>query len=432
MPATSSLGASASADGATLYREAIERLRDGDAGRATELLSEAVARRPDEVDYQLMLAEAYRRGGREEAALRLLELMIQRSKCELTANSGESQAASAGLKRAEEAARSMLGEMHCDAGRFAAGVMVMAPIEEKLPPRALGALATCLAGAGESAKARVVLQKAVERYPGERELWTELCERLVADRRFTAAIESVEQARKRAGDSPRLSWCAARAWFELGVLLGKVETRRVEHGEIGQFSREGLLIELGRVAGEFVCVPPESALYQVRRALDEGLEEPSARLLHARIWQRVGKPRLGFAILKASEALFSEEMRKEAYGVLAELALAADEYGEYLRVARRRAELDPPKRKAILGGAYVALAEKYNERGDEKMFVECLVRALEQDAENIELLVRCGDACWDVGRKEEAASAYREALRREPNHVQRERMVRKLGEVASP
>jgi tetratricopeptide (TPR) repeat protein len=203
---------------------------------------------------------------------------------------------------------------------------------------------------------------------------------------------------------------------------------RVSGGRVGQFYDDWLLIEKRDEADRFLCCPPASALYTLRRALDAGLDEPAAHLLHARIWQQAGRPEIGLAILRSREALWLENASPETLATFAEIALAANALDDFLRYARLRAARQPQRRDEILFEAFTAVAERYNQRGDLTLSREFLRRAVALRPENVPVMLRLADAVWDTGGREEAATWYRRVLEREPAHPERRRILERLGE----
>ena len=137
---------------------------------------------------------------------------------------------------------------------------------------------------------------------------------------------------------------------------------------------------------------------------------------------------MGLAILQAREALWLEDAELETLDALADLALAANAVDDFLRYSRLRAGCQPRRRTEILYEAFVAAAERYNQRGDDTMYRELLRRALALKSEDVELMRRLGDAIWDAGDRGAAAVWYRRVLEREPAHRERRRILKRLEE----
>ncbi len=85
------------------------------------------------------------------------------------------------------------------------------------------------------------------------------------------------------------------------------------------------------------------------------------------------------------------------------------------------------QRPDILHAAYVAAAERYNQRGDGAMYRELLRRALEERPDNTQEMLLLADSLWDAGAADEACTWYRRLLEREPTHPQRSRILPRLG-----
>jgi Tfp pilus assembly protein PilF len=169
-------------------------------------------------------------------------------------------------------------------------------------------------------------------------------------------------------------------------------------------------------------------LHALRRALDAGLDEPAAHLLHARIWQQAGHPEIGLAILQGREASWLESASAETLATFAEIALAANALDDFLRYARLHAAREPQRRTEILFDALAAAAERFNQRGDLTMSRELLRRAVALRPQNAATLLRLADAIYDSSGGAEAATWYRRVLEHQPNHPERRRILERLGE----
>ncbi|MCH7871654.1 MAG: tetratricopeptide repeat protein, partial [Planctomycetes bacterium] len=250
-------------DAAALYRSGCQSLEAGDTSGAIEFLSQAVRAAPSTVEYQLKLSDAYVAGERPEAAARLLE--------------------SAFARHAENpAVRTALARLHHTGGRLERVEELLAAVEDQLPPELLIALSEAVAREpSRRAAARTIIRGAVERFPANLPLRLSLIDAALARQRYAGALSAIDQAESRCGYNNELHFRAARAYFELGQLLGKVEVRKFRDGRAGQFLRRWLLVEEREEQDSFLCCPEQSALYQLRRALDAGLDTAQAPPLHA-------------------------------------------------------------------------------------------------------------------------------------------------------
>lgn len=392
-----------------LYAQGRARLEAGDAATAIELLARAAARRPDNLDYALMLGKAHVAAGQPSAALELLRELAARQPGAMVP-------------------RVALAEVQALGGDWTAVKKVLSPLEDRLDADALVLLARAYARTGRPSRASEVLRRGLERRPGSETLWLALIDHALELQQCGLALQRVDQARRQLDPSPPLEFRAAQAYFGLGQVLGQTRVMRIRGGRAGQFVNGWLLVEARDEPDRFLCCPKASALHALRRALDAGLDQPAAHRLHARIWQQAGRPKVGLAILQSREAVWLEDASSEALGTFADVALAADALEDFLRYTRLRAAHQPQRRAEIVYEAYVAAAERYNQRGDETMYRELLRRALSLRPDEVGLMIRLGDVLWDAGAREEATVWYRRVLERQPAHQGRSRILKRLGE----
>ena len=277
-------------------------------------------------------------------------------------------------------------------------------------------------------RAIVLLERATQRDPQEPALWLARADCLLALHRPAGALDCIEAAQRHIGPNPELSLCAARALFDLGEYLGEVEVRAEPGGQVGQFVGDWYLVE-PRGAIEFLCCPPRSALYQIRRALDGGIDLPDAHLLHAEVWRRIGRPQRAWSVLERSEAALLEHATTRVLTIFADTALAAGHIKAYLRYARRRAQLDDEAAGAILAEAYRNVAQHYNRKGDAALYRAFLSRALTASPQDVDLKFEFAEALWESGKRQDAARWYRRVLEQTPDHLQAVRILERLLEV---
>lgn len=398
------------AESESLFLEGSRALAAGDAERGVELLSAAVMRRPESSEYVLRLSEAYVAAGRARAALDLLENY-------------------AGHYPGSMDVRVGLAALHVRFGRPSRAEELLAERECDLPPRGVLALAEARRGRSEAADA--ALERGLARYPRDESLWLARIDLAIGESRWAGALKLVREAEARCGETPEQCFRAARAYFELGELLGAAEKRAVPDGTPGRFHGNVLLVERTGESGEYLCAPRESALYQVRRALDGGRDAPETHLLHARVWRRIGRPRVAYELLRAheSELTVAGALAPEALELLAAAAMESGRPAESLRYSRRWAELEPARREAILRDAYLKQAESANERGEEGVYLDFLARAARTAPTDAGLQLRSADANWDAGRREGAREAYLAVLRLAPRHPRRASILERLAQI---
>jgi tetratricopeptide (TPR) repeat protein len=260
---------------------------------------------------------------------------------------------------------------------------------------------------------------------------SKLLERLdaaLAHKQFATTLELIATAPAALRANPAVCCRAAEAHLGLGQALGKTTLRIVADGRPGQFDGGWLLVEKRPAADTFLCAPPESAIVQVRRAIDGGFDEPRVHAAHARAWLKANQPETAWSILKAREAVLLDEPALATLEAFAEVSLARGSIEDFLKYSNLRAERSPDERVEILHAAYLAAAERYNQRGDVDLNRALLHRALALKAERPDLMLQLADALWEAGEKAAASHWYRRIMDLQPAHGERNRILERLGE----
>jgi len=393
--------------GTSLFEAGCQKLQAGDAAAAVKLLRRAVAKYPERSDYALKLAEAYTLAGQPEAAQRLLE------------NLGA-------LHPRDVSIHLALGRVHARRHAWQAVADTLVPLEQSLETDGVLLLGQAYRQMANHSRATATIRRGLQRFENDERLWLALIDIALDGESYTLAQRRISEATQRIGSSPQLHFRAAQAFFHLGQALGPTAVRDVPGGRAGQFCGRWLLTEKRAEPHRFLCCPKNSALYQLRRALDAGLDEPGAHLLHALIWQQAGRPTIGFAVLKSREAVLLESADSATTAVFARLALDADALSEFLRYARLRAQRQPEQRDQIMAEAYLAIAERYNERGNNALYAAYLRRALELRPDDARLMLRLADADWAAERHRDAVLGYRRVLERDPRPAEKTRILERL------
>jgi tetratricopeptide (TPR) repeat protein len=393
--------------GRSLFEAGCQKLRAGDTATAVELLRRAVAKYPERSDYALKLAEAYTLAGQPEAAQRLLENLRA-------------------LRPREVSINLALARIHARRHAWQAVADTLAPLEHSLQADGVVLLGRAYRQMGDHSRATATIRRGLQRFENDERLWLALIDTTLERESYTLALRWISEATRQVGPSPQLHFRAAQAFFHLGQALGPTAVRDVPGGRAGQFCGRWLLSEKRAEPHRFLCCPKNSALYQLRRALDAGLDEPEAHLLHALIWQQAGRPTVGFAVLKSREAVLVESADPATMAVFARLALDADALSDFLRYARLRAQRQPEQRDQIMAEAYLAVAERYNERGDNALYAAYLRRALELRPDDAKLVLRLADADWAAERHHDAILGYRRVLEQDLRPAEKARILERL------
>ncbi len=291
------------------------------------------------------------------------------------------------------------------------------------------ALARACLAAQSPQQANVVLTEALDRFPDHVELTLAWIDAALAQGCYATALDRVRTAQAKTHDTPELRLRAAQAYFQLGQVLGEAEVRAVPDGRAGQFVGNWLLVEPREGPDRFLCCPPASALYQLRQALDAGLDEPAAHVLHARIWQRIGRPQIGLAILKSRAAVLLARPGEDVLATFSDLALEAGAMPDFLRYERLRADRQPERREEILLAACLTAAEQYSQRGEGGLCIQWLSRAVRIRPNDTGVILRLADAEWAGGQPDLATPLYQRVLSLEPAHPERGRILSNLAQT---
>lgn len=404
---------SSSATSDELFELGCRRLARGEFADAIEPLSAALVRQPDRGQIARKLAQAYQGAGQHDQARRLLENFLAH-------------------RPDDQAVRLSLARLHLENRKPGDAIAVLAPFQAELDPEGACLLADAYRAANRPEELAALLAAALAHFPDEERLWFVYIDAALEQRQLQEALRRIAEAQARLGSRPALHLRAARAYFALGRILGEPHRQTPPDQQPGQFQDAPLLIaDVERGTPPLSC-PPQSAMYQIRRALDASLDEPAAHVLHARIWERCGRPEIGLAILQGREQFLIEANDRTAIEALADLALAAGRLRDYLRYARKLARCCPEQGEEILWRAYLAAAERYNQRGEEAVYAALLRRALELRPGDVGLRLRLADADWEAGRTRAAVQNYRVVLEQEREHPERLRILARLEAESAP
>lgn len=282
--------------------------------------------------------------------------------------------------------------------------------------------------ASAAATAPAALEAALAADPTNGALWLAYIDRALDAGQPAVAMQRFRKAATRIPPNGELHLRAAAALAAQGEFLGRVETRAIGEGRVGQFSGDWLIFDKADGVDQFQCVPTDSALYQIRQAMDAGVNRPEADLLLARIWAGAGRPAAAWQAIRANESRLLDWADASALARIAEIALSAGQTADALRLFQRQADRDPDHAEQIRFGGYVRTAEVCGQRGDGAMYLDLLGRAAVLRPKDAAVNLRLADAQYDAGRREEAARSYRRVIDADPNHPQRAKILRRIVE----
>lgn len=305
---------------------------------------------------------------------------------------------------------------------------LLEPATHQLDDALAALLARACTQLGDVRAARDVIQGALNRFPESEPLWIEWTDEALARKAFAVALNRISEARRRGVRGPALGYRSAVAHFELGEIVGRATVRTIPGGRPGRFCGPWLAIEPRGEAGEFLCCPERSALFQLRAALDAGFNEPAAHLLHARIWLKLGNPDAALSVLENRRPLLMAADPLATLQTFAEAHLARNDVDEFVRCACAAARRQPERTDELMRAAYRTAAERCNERGDAGGHCRFLRQAVELSPADAELTLRLADALYGAGQTDEARDWYRAVLSRAPEHADRERILSRISE----
>ena len=250
--------------------------------------------------------------------------------------------------------------------------------------------------------------------------------------RHALAAEAFEQAVGLGRRDARLHVRLARAYYELKQLLGTISTRRVPGASpdriVGAYY---LLSPVPSQPDRYYVCPRSSAIYQIRQAIDAGLDDAVTRLLQADICLAAGRHEQALAIYRSIESRVPPEERAGYYFRSARAALGVDASDEYLARLRQAIDLDPQRYGPSLADAYDAMARRCSRQGELEMYIRYLEQATDVSPVSAQLHCRLGNAYWEANRRADAARQWQVALELQPDHPDRKRMLDLISAVGS-
>lgn len=397
-------------DAQTAFYLGCAKLEAGNIEAAVADLRVALAKRPDEREYAIRLAEACLRSNRLDEALRLVNVPA-----------APADAVQVATLRAEiEAKRD----------NWPAVVAALVPVEAELAPPARLLLAKALRRCSRPAQAGAVLGRAVRAYGNEMSVRAAWIADAVTRGQFATALQRCEEAERIGFPRGAALALRAEALFGSGDVLGRVEMRALADVQIGQLLEDGVVFARGRNAEEVRVATGECALVSARRALDSGVDTPALWLVYARCLLAGRQEHAAWAVVQRRRAALLEESEAPALLEAAEVAVAAGRLADYVAFVEQAAKRDPQRGPDLQFSAYGRLAEEYNLRGEEAESLAFLNRALELRPDDAEMRLRVADALWAAGERVLASDNYRLVLSAAPGHPERRRMLQRLAEFA--
>ncbi len=233
-------------------------------------------------------------------------------------------------------------------------------------------------------------------------------------------------------DTAELHYHWAVALKSLGKLLGTV-SRRQWPGDAESPPTPGSFVSRGLVVGPapdrpgwvIVC-PPNSALYQVHRALESDPQWGQALLSGAEVWAAADRHRQAISLFaKAARHLEGEDLQARCHDSWADSLLALGDLDGYLERARRRIRSSDNIDSAHLSQCYDRAAGQAAQRGDLRRQIRYLTFAVELEPA-VHRLITLADALLQAQRSGDAHRYLQTALEQNPSRQQRRQILARL------
>ncbi len=402
----------AAPSGQELFAQGKNALFKGDLQQAISCLEKAVSGNESNTRYRFYLAKALRYAGRHDEAVSQLEKVLKRSPDHV------------------EAAQ-VLCELYSQVKRFADVIAVLEPLlkyRHDYPMYHM--LAEAYYRGNNLTKARTYFEKAVKLNPKSASDHHELGNIYLSRNFFALAAKSYESALELGSEGPVLHYKLGTAYFNLRNYFGRVTEKTIKSGKAGTISGEHYLIE--PVSGKkdvFRCAPSRSAIYQISRALADGIEDkPDIQILKAAIFMNVRRYAQAFAMFKKIEATVPKDDKALFYYYYAQTAFGRGEYEHYLQILGKAIKLDPEAYKPTLVDAYLKVADRYNQDGQLQNYIHYLEMAVSENPQTASLHYKLGDACEEAQDYEKAVAHWRMVLDLEPQHPRKTKLLNKIAQ----
>ena len=267
-------------------------------------------------------------------------------------------------------------------------------------------------------KAREYYEEAIKLNPKSGDDHYQLGNIYLAQKRFAKAAEAYESAGTLGVSSAVYHFKLASVYFNLHSYLGTVTTAEVIGGQAGQIKNELFLIDPRAGQERHVLRGrPASAMFQVTKAQQMGIDIFEIRFLEANIWLSARR----FANADRIYAQIQEKVRKDDAGLYwfswAQTALGVNDYDEYLKRLEKAIEAEPEVYKSTLADALVTVANRYQQRGENARYLEFLNKAVASNPLSARLHLTLGDAYWLASQREKSIEQYKLVLELEPDHA---------------
>ncbi len=274
---------------------------------------------------------------------------------------------------------------------------------------------------GQMGKARENYEAAVKLNPQSAADHYQLGNIYLGINAFALASDSYQTALRLGLDTPVLHYKLGSALFNLRNYFGAISVQEIKSGEPGTIQGKWYLIEtVPGSSDRFRCAPEISAVYQVAKALSDGIEDrPDIHVLMASIYLNAGRFAQSYKMLEKIGPAVKNEDKALFYYYQAQAAFGTGNYGRYLDLLGEAIKLKPEAYKSTLVDAYVQVADRYNQAGQLDRYIDFLSKAVAESPQAASLHLKLGNAYEETQKFAAAAAQWRMVLDLEPDHPQR-------------
>jgi tetratricopeptide (TPR) repeat protein len=394
-----------------LFEDGRKALFGGDYARAIDLLKQAVDEDKTKTSYRLHLARAYIYAAEESQAEALLAEILKE-----TADHVE--------------AGQLLAEIYAKQKKWEEVAGLLEPLlkyRHDYPTYHL--LAEAKYNLNDYLKAREYFEEAIKLNPQSGSDHYQLGNIYLASNCFALAAESYQSALRLGVDTPVLHYKLGSAYFNLRNYFGKIAEVTVKAGKVGTINGDWYLIE--PVPGKkdvFRAAPTTSAVYQVAKAIDDGIEKTSdIQFLFANIYLNARRYQQAHEMLKSIDKAIPKQDKALFYYYYAQSAFGLDQYDGYLTLLQEAIKLDRATYGSALVDAYLKVADRYNQAGQLDQYILYLTKAVQESPETASLHLKLGSAYEEAQQYDKAVAQWQMVLDLEPDHPKRMDLLNLIG-----
>ena len=398
-----------------LFTKGRDALFQGRYNEAITLLDQAVAADKTKTSYRLYLARAYRYAGKNDESARHLEEILKTAPDHVEAGQA-------------------VAEIYTADKKWKDVIRVLEPLlkyRHDYPTYHM--LARAHYNLDEHGKARKSYEEAIKLNPASASDHYALGNIYLSGNFFALAADSYQAALRLGLDSPVLRYKLGSAYFNLRNYFGRIATQTIKSGQAGEINGRWYLIE--PVPGRkdvFRCAPEASAVYQIGKALADGIEDrPDIHVLRATIYLNARRYTQAYEMFTKIGASVPEDDKALFHYYYAEAAFGTGQFDRYLELLREAIKLDPEAYQATLVDAYLQVADQHNQAGELKKYIEFLELAVGESPQAASLHLKLGDAYEETQERHKAMAQWRMVLDLEPDHPQRMKLLNLLEKYRS-